>query len=103
MLRFWELPTLAVVLGAGGSVAIDVNVRGVRGRRRADPAPGQRRRDGAARPRLPVLQPRAELRPAPGLDDIPPRTGMSQSRGQGAALRRRVPRSRGRATWPWMA
>ena len=25
VLRFWELPTLAVVLGAGGSVAIDVN------------------------------------------------------------------------------
>lgn len=26
VLRFWELPTLAVVVGAGGSVAIDVNV-----------------------------------------------------------------------------
>ena len=26
VLRFWELPTLAVVLGSGGSVAIDVNV-----------------------------------------------------------------------------
>ena len=26
MLRLWELPSLAVVLGAGGSVAIDVNV-----------------------------------------------------------------------------
>jgi lipoate---protein ligase len=26
VLRFWELPSLAVVVGAGGSVAIDVNV-----------------------------------------------------------------------------
>ena len=69
-LRFWELPTPAVVLGAGGSVAIDVNVAACE----ADGVPILRRASGGGTvllgPGCLCFSLVLSYDSAPGLDDI---------------------------------
>ena len=50
VLRFWESPRFAVVLGASRRMSEDVRRRSLPGRRGADPPPFQRRRNGGHRP-----------------------------------------------------
>ena len=50
VLRLWELPTLAVIVGSGGSVAIDVNVEACA----ADRVPILRRASGGGGPGCPA-------------------------------------------------
>jgi lipoate---protein ligase len=70
VLRFWELPALAVVAGAGGSVALDVNVAACE----ADGVPILRRASGGGTvllgPGCLCFSLVLSYASAPGLDDI---------------------------------
>ena len=66
VLRVWQWPDRAVVLGAGGKIVDDVEQATLHGRQRPTRPAVERRRHGPARPRLPAVQRRAGLHPRPG-------------------------------------